>query len=353
LAGNGTISVSTAIKIKKLKIVLVLVSSYLIIEVLTGFFSGSLALLADAGHMFTDAFGIGLALFATTYSQRAATPGHTFGFYRTEILASLANGVILMSISVFIVYEAYRRIFEPTQIQSIPMFVVAVIGLIVNMAGMLYLRNVHTHNHGQSYSDNDEKDNHEEHEQEQEHKDGKKAEHSNMQDRIKNSIFRKTDKRKQDDQEEDLNMQGARLELLSDTVGSIGVIIAATIIFLTNFRLIDPIISIGLAIFMIPRTWSIIKKSMNILMEGTPSNLSYEEIQKAILQINGVTGIFELHIWSITSGMNALSAHVVIMDTESSNRILQDINALLEKRFKISHTTIQLEGYHSTKDLKT
>lgn len=346
MASNSTLSVSAAIKKKKLKVVLVLVSSYLIVEVITGLYSGSLALLADAGHMFTDAFGIGLALFATTYSQRAATPGHTFGFYRTEILASLANGVILLSISVFIVYEAYRRIFEPTQIQSIPMLVVAVIGLVVNMAGMLYLKNVHAHNHGSAKSNKDEIDNH------VGHGHGKK-EDSNMQNRIKNFVSSKTGKRKQDGQVEDLNMQGARLELLSDTVGSIGVIIAALIILLTNFRLIDPIISIGLAIFMVPRTWSIIKKSMNILMEGTPSNLSYEEIQKAILQIKGVTGIFELHIWCITSGINALSAHVVVIDLESSNRILQDINRVLEKRFKISHTTIQIEGYHSTKDLKT
>jgi len=346
LASNSTLSVSATIKKKKLKVVLVLVSSYLIVEVITGLYSGSLALLADAGHMFTDAFGIGLALFATTYSQRAATPGHTFGFYRTEILASLANGVILLSISVFIVYEAYRRIFEPTQIQSIPMLVVAVIGLVVNMAGMLYLKNVHAHNHGSANSNKDEIDNH------VGHGHGKR-EDSNMQNRIKNFVSSKTGKRKQDGQVEDLNMQGARLELLSDTVGSIGVIIAALIILLTNFRLIDPIISIGLAIFMVPRTWSIIKKSMNILMEGTPSNLSYEEIQKAILQIKGVTGIFELHIWCITSGINALSAHVVVIDLESSNRILQDINRVLEKRFKISHTTIQIEGYHSTKDLKT
>ena len=174
-----------------------------------------------------------------------------------------------------------------------------------------------------------------------------------MQNRIKNTLFRKNDKRKQDGQVEDLNLNGARLELLGDTVGSVGVIVAALIIYLTNFRLVDPIISICLEIFMIPRTWSIIKKSMNILMEGTPSNLSYEEIQKAILHIKGVTGIFELHIWSITSGMNALSAHVVVMDMESSNRILQDINAVLEKRFRVSQTTIQIEVYHPTKDSKT
>jgi cobalt-zinc-cadmium efflux system protein len=347
LASNSTASIPTAIKIKKLKVVLVLVSSYLIIEVITGFYSGSLALLADAGHMFTDAFGIGLALFATTYSQRAATPEHTFGFYRTEILASLGNGVILMSISVFIIYEAYRRVFEPTQIQSVPMLAVAVIGLVVNMAGMIYLKSVHPYNHGSTHRNEDEIDNHNEHEI------GKENDGSNMQKRIKNILSRKTGKRKQGSQVEDLNMHGARLELLGDTVGSVGVIVAALIIYLTDFRLVDPIISIGLAIFMIPRTWSIIKKSMNILMEGTPSNLSYGEIQKAILQIKGVTGIFELHIWSITSGMNALSAHVVVMDMESSNRILQDINAVLEKRFRISHTTIQIEGYHPTKDSKT
>jgi cobalt-zinc-cadmium efflux system protein len=341
---DSTKSSETDLKIKKLKIVLILTSSYLIAEVLTGYFSGSLALFADAGHMFTDSFGIGLALFAVTYSRRLATPQHTFGFYRTEILASLANCTILLLISILIIYEAYRRILEPLEIQTIPMIVVAVIGLIVNVAGLLFLKNEHSHDHGTSSS------NHEEIDHQNEKKQDDKVEDLNFQSKIKNFITRKKDKRKQDDKVEDLNLQGARLELLSDTIGSIGLIAGGLLIYLTNFQIIDPILSIGLAILIVPRTLSLMKKSVNVLMEGTPSNLSYEKIQRAILQIKGVTGVFELHIWCITSGNNALSAHVVIIDTDKTFNVLNDINSLLEKRFKISHTTIQIEGYHEVKD---
>ena len=153
------------------------------------------------------------------------------------------------------------------------------------------------------------------------------------------------------DNEEHLNIKAVYLETLSDTLGTAGVLAAGIIILTTNFYLADPIISIGLALFMIPRTWTIITKAIHILMEGSPYNISHEEVKKAILDVRGVTGIFELHIWTITSGMHSLSAHVVIMDLTRSQVILQEINSILEKRFKITHATIQIERYHAETSL--
>jgi cobalt-zinc-cadmium efflux system protein len=150
-----------------------------------------------------------------------------------------------------------------------------------------------------------------------------------------------------EEEEESLNVKAAYLETLSDTIGAAGVLAAGMIILTTNVYLADPIISMGLALFMLPRTWSIIKKTIHILMQGSPYNISLEEVKESILKIRGVTGIFDLHIWTITSGMHTLSAHVVIMDPNRSHEILQEINSILEKKFKITHATIQLERYHS------
>jgi cobalt-zinc-cadmium efflux system protein len=152
---------------------------------------------------------------------------------------------------------------------------------------------------------------------------------------------------KEEEEEESLNVKAAYLETLSDTIGAAGVLAAGMIILTTNVYLADPIISMGLALFMLPRTWSIIKKTIHILMQGSPYNISLEEVKESILKIRGVTGIFDLHIWTITSGMHTLSAHVVIMDPNRSHEILQEINSILEKKFKITHATIQLERYHS------
>jgi len=286
-------------RIKKLKIALLLTAGYLAAEVVGGILTNSLALLADAGHMLTDVGGLALALFAINYARRPATPQRTYGFYRMEILASLVNSVGLVLLSVYIFYEAYRRIIEPSEVQSISMTIVAGIGLVVNLAGMKLLG-------GHSHSDKDHKHD-----------------------------------------EESLNMEGARLELFSDMLGSIGVIAAGIIIMITKFYAADPIISIGLAIFILPRTWKLLKKSTHILMEGAPADISYEEVKETILQIKGVTGVFQLHIWTITSGFDALSAHVVVMDTSKSDLILKEITTVLEGRFKISHITIQIETYHS------
>jgi cobalt-zinc-cadmium efflux system protein len=299
-------------RISKLKIVLSLSSSYFAAAVITVIFTGSLALLSEAGHILADIGGLALALFAVNYTRKPATPQRTYGFYRMEILASLVNSVVLVLLSVYILYEGFRRILEPPEIQSSPVIIVAVIGLIVNFIGIRLLSGT-----GEHYrADNDGAS------------EGRKEQN-----------------------EQSLNVKAIYLETLSDTIGAAGVITAGVIMLTTKFYAADTLISIGLALFMLPRTWSIIKKAIHILMEGSPSNILHEEVKKAILQIKGVTGVFELHIWTITSGMDALSAHVVIIDPSRSQTILQEINSTLEKKFKITHATIQIETYHSESGL--
>lgn len=286
-------------RISKLKIVLILTSAYFVVEIIGSLLTNSLALIADAGHMLTDVGGLVLSLLAISFTRKKPTPQRTYGFYRTEILASLANSVALILLSVYIFYEGYRHLFQPPEIQSIPMTIIGVVGLAVNLFSVKTLGS-HTHD----------SDGHEHHE------------------------------------EENLNIKGARLEVLSDTIGAIGIIVTGIIVFTTKFYLADAIFSIGLAIFILPRTWSLLRKSINILMEGVPVGIEYEEVRNAILEVKGVTGLFDLHIWSITSGVNALSAHVVIIDQSKAQMILNEITDILHNKFKITNSTIQIETYH-------
>jgi cobalt-zinc-cadmium efflux system protein len=275
---------------KKLKVVLVITILFLIVEVIAAIFTNSLALIANAIHMFTDVAGIGLALFAINFSsKRSATPQKTYGFYRMEILAALINSTIILILSFYIIYEAYWRLFEHKEIEGLYVFVIAVIGLLVNLVGIKIL-----HRHAK----------------------------------------------------ENINVEGAYLEVLKDMYGSCAVIATALILIFTKLYIIDPIISIGLSLFILPRTWSLMKRVVNILMEGVPSNISYEEVKKSILEVKGVTGVFDLHLWTITSGFDAMTAHVVISDISKSQSILKEITSILEKKYNITHNTIQIETYH-------
>lgn len=274
----------------KLKFVLIITILFLIIEVFTAILTNSLALLANAIHMFTDVAGIGLALFAINFSsKRSATPHKTYGFYRIEILAALINSTIILVLSFYIIYEAYWRLFKTNEIEGLYVFVIAVIGLIVNLVGIKIL-----HKH------------------------------------VK----------------ENINVEGAYLEVLKDMYGSCVVIATALILIFTELYIMDPIISIGLSLFILPRTWSLMKRVVNILMEGVPPNISYEEVKKSILEVKGVTGVFDLHLWTITSGFDAMTAHVVISDISKSQSILKEITSILEKKYNITHNTIQIETYH-------
>lgn len=296
---------------KSLKLVLVLTSSFFVVQILVGFKIGSLALISDAGHMLIDAAGLFMALLAISFSQKPATPNRTYGFYRAEILASLLNSVFLILLSFYILYEAYQRILLPSELSGYSIILVASIGLAINLINILLL-----HPHTKIKELNDTHDN--------------------------------NDYNLEDTREKNLNLYGAYLEIFADTIGSVGVIIAGIIIISTKFYIADALVSIGIALFILPRTWSLLKRSIHILIEGSPSHLVHDEIKSSILKVKGVTGVFDLHIWTITSGIHALSAHVVILDNNRSGEILQEINSILEKNFRINHATIQIESYHES-----
>ena len=298
---------------KSLKFILILTSSYFVIQLIFGIKIGSLAVISDAGHMIIDVAGLLMALLAVSFTQREATPKRTFGFYRAEILASFLNSLFLILLSIFILIEASQRIVHPSDVNGIHMILIASIGLGVNLIGVRILSKAHAIR--KSVEDISSAESHSKH------------------------------------IEENLNMHGAYLEVFADTIGSAGVILAGIIIHFTQLYLADPLISIGIAALIVPRTWFLMKKAIHILIEGAPHHLDHNEIKNSIMDIKGVTGVFDLHIWTISSGIYALSAHVMVMDNNRGGIVLQEINSILEKRFRITHATIQVESYHESDNL--
>lgn len=282
---EGTISQASKNK-GRLKIVLGFTLLYLIVEVIGGIMTKSLALLADAGHMLTDVGGLALALVAINYAERKATTERTYGYYRAEILAALANAVVLIGISIYILYEAYLRFLDPPKVESKEMIAVAAVGLVVNIAGMLVLRK----SSGES-----------------------------------------------------LNMKGAYFEVLSDMLTSIGVIAAGIIMLTTGWYYADPLLSAGIGLFILPRTWILLKESIGILLEGTPKDVNMAELRSSILLVEGVADLHDLHVWVLTSGVNAMTAHVVLKEGAGGKQVLSALQKHINENFKISHTTLQLE----------
>ena len=272
-----------------LLITFALTFGYFIVEVAGGILTNSLALLADAAHMLTDVFGLGLALFATWLSQKPATPSKTYGYYRVEILAAFANAVLPFFISFYILYEAYQRFKTPPEVASLPMMLVAVIGLGVNLIGLWILRS------------------------------GAK---------------------------ESLNIQGAFLEVVSDALGSIGVIVAGLIMFWTGWYYADPLFSVVIGLFILPRTWKLLSQAVNVLLEATPAHINVAAVEATMLAVDGVEKVHDLHVWTITSGIDALSTHVVLADTcdpKDGDRVLEQLAAVVKEKFGINHSTIQIE----------
>ena len=270
----------------KLVIALMLTSSFMAIEVVGGLWTGSLALIADAAHMLTDAGGLALALVAIRFAEKPATPRNTYGYVRMEVLSALANAVVLLVLSVYIVWEAYQRFRAPPEILSFPMLVVAIAGLIVNLISMKLLMA------GPS---------------------------------------------------ESLNVQGAYFEVVSDMLGSLGVIIAAGVVMTTGWTLADPIVGAGIGLFIVPRTWLLLKQAIHILMEGTPPEVDIALLQQALLGVPGVTAVHDLHVWTITSGIDAMSCHLVVRDMAEGRTILLGAQEVMKRDFEISHLTIQIE----------
>ena len=271
----------------RLQLVLGLTSLYLVAEVVGGFVTGSLALLADAGHMVTDVGGLALALLAIRFAERPPTPERTYGYYRAEILAALANAVVLLAISAYILYEAYQRFRNPPEVSSAGMLAVASIGLVVNVAGFLLLRGAAS---------------------------------------------------------QSLNIRGALFEVVSDLLSSVGVIVAGLIILFTGWRYADPLVSALIGLFIVPRTWGLLREAVGVLLEGTPADVDLATLRTAIGTVRGVAGVHDVHAWTLTSGMNALSAHVVVLGDVPHEQVLRDVHRVVAEGFPtIAHSTIQVE----------
>ena len=270
----------------RLKWALGLTASFVGVEVAGGLLTGSLALLADAAHMLTDVGGLALALLAIRFAERPATPNKTYGYVRTEVLSALTNAVVLLLLTVYILYEAYRRFQDPPEILSGPMLVVAVAGLVVNLISMKLLTA------GSS---------------------------------------------------ESLNVKGAYFEAMADMLGSLGVIVAALVVMFTGWKLADPVIGAGIGLFIVPRTWMMLKQVVHILMEGTPPEVDIALLERKLLEIDGVTVVHDLHVWTITSGLDAMSCHLVVADMARARAVLESAREAMRTGFGLDHTTIQVE----------
>lgn len=286
---------------KALLIALGITGTIMIVEAVGGILSNSLALLSDAGHMLTDLMSLLLSLIALQLASRPSSATRTYGFYRMEILAALINGTTLILISIVILYEAYERMMTPRAIDTVLMMWVAGVGLAAN--GIAAWAMMHS-------------------------------------------------------SRENLNLRGAYLHIVGDALSSIGVLGGGLAIYFTGWSAIDPILSAGICLMILRGAVLLVKESLNVLLEAVPKELDLMEVQRSVQSLPGVKGLHHIHLWTITSSMYALSAHILIEDVMMSHtaKIIQEINQLLLKKFRIAHTTIQLEcencseGFYCTMD---
>ena len=280
---------------KALLIAALLTGGFMIAEAVGGVVTGSLALLADAGHMLSDSFSLFLALFAVSIAARPATAKRTFGYKRAEILAALVNGVLLVLVSLWVVYEAIGRLDDPVEVMGGGMMAIAVLGLIINVVAFLVLW-----------------------------KGGG----------------------------ESLNVRAALRHVLGDLLGSVGVIIAAGVILVTGWEPIDPIVSILISILIVASAWSVLKESVDVLLEAAPKGIDTQEVGMAMAGVDGVEQVHDLHIWQITSGFPSLSAHVLVGADLDCHRVRLELDSLLKEQFDIEHSTLQLEHAGDRKPLE-
>ncbi|MEX2112006.1 MAG: cation diffusion facilitator family transporter [Pirellulales bacterium] len=281
--GNPTVRAQNRVR---LAWTLALTLLYMLAEIVGGYASGSLALLADAGHMFSDAAALGLSLFAAWISARPPTAKLSYGYYRAEILAALANGATLVAIAILIVIEAIHRLSAPQPVAGLLMLGIASGGLVINIVGLAILN-------------------------------GGKG--------------------------ENLNMHGAWLHLLTDALGSVAALVAGGLIWLAGWYWVDPVASILIALLVTYSSWNLLKQAIAILMESTPAHLDVDRVRSAMAETPGARGVHDLHIWTITSGMVSLSAHVVLANGHDPSVTLEALSKALHDRFGIDHVTIQIE----------
>ncbi len=269
-----------------LKFALIMTATFLVAEFIGGLYTNSLALLADAAHMLTDVAALGMSFFAMWFSNKRATPQKTYGFYRVEILAALLNGVLLVLISIAIFYEAYGRLMNPPEVKADWMLVVAIAGLLANIASAYVLFGKH----------------------------------------------------------DNLNVRGALFHILSDVVGSAGAVIASLAIIFGGYAIADPLISLIVAVLILLSSWTLIRDAVDILLEGTPSHVDIVSLRGKLHLVQGVGSVHDLHVWTLTSGVMAMSCHVIANDAGfDRTEILRCLKVMARTEFHIDHTTIQIE----------
>jgi cobalt-zinc-cadmium efflux system protein len=262
----------------------------MVVEVVAGYAAGSLALMADAGHMLTDAASLALALFAAWLGSRPATPERSFGFRRAEIIAALANGVALVAIAIWIAVEAVQRLRDPLEPKGGWVLVVGAVGLVLNVAAARVLHRRRS---------------------------------------------------------ESLNVQGALRHVLADVLASVGVIAAGAIVLLTGWDRADPLIGLGIGVLVLASSWTLLRDSVGILLESTPRDLDAEEIGRAMIDVPDVQEVHDLHVWTITSGFPSLSAHVLVAPGADCHAKRRELDRMLAERFGLTHTTLQVEHAES------
>jgi cobalt-zinc-cadmium efflux system protein len=271
---------------RALGLVLALTAAYTVVEIVGGVLTGSLALLADAGHMLGDVAALALALVAAWLATRPATPKRSFGYRRAEILAALANGVALVGIAIWVFFEAIRRLDDPPRVLGGWMLAVAAIGLGVNLAAAWILTRI---------------------------------------------------------EEENLNVQAAFRHVLADLAGSIGVILAAFVVVATGWRQADPLAGLAIGLLILASSWSILRDSIAILLETTPAGIDAGQVGRRMAAAEGVVEVHDLHIWTITSGFPALSAHVLVRRGDDCHARRRELELMLQQEFGLEHTTLQVE----------
>lgn len=285
--GHGTASASGQ-HVGKLWIAFGIGAVFMVVEFVVGFATSSLALISDAAHMLTDVLGVGMALAAIMVAQRArAGKNRTFGFYRAEVLAALANAVLLFGVAGYVIYEAVGRFQDPPNVPGWPVLIAASLGLVANLVSFSVL------------------------------KEGAK---------------------------ESINVKGAYLEVLADLVGSVGVLISALITITTSWKYADPIMGVLIGVWVLPRTYNLAKNALHILFQHAPERLDVTEVQKSLAEIPGVTEAHDLHVWTLTSGMEVASAHLTTAEDADHENVLKAAQSLLATKYHIEHATLQVEG---------
>jgi cobalt-zinc-cadmium efflux system protein len=264
-----------------------LLAVLMVVELVAGLATRSLALLSDAGHMLTDVIGLGMALAAIQLASRGSRRRHrTFGLYRLEILAALANAVLLFGVAVYVVVEALQRFGDAPEVDTGPMLVVAVLGLLANLMAFALLR---------------------------------------------------------EGAQESLNVEGAYLEVLSDTVGSVGVIVAAVVVGLTDWTWVDPAVGLAIGLWILPRTLRLGGRAVRILVQAAPPGTDLDAIEAALAGLDGVVDVHDLHVWTLTSEMEVATAHLMVRDGTDHHAVLDEARELLGERFGVGHATLQVE----------